>query len=110
MNLIVVIIYCSVDYEILHATDTLPESNGFWKKLNIFKKQQEDVFEERYLRFISVLGKVQQKQNKTQIICRPIEDTVVHLITLQPAATKPLCLYFFKGLGWLLDLKYDTLC
>ncbi|XP_056319936.1 tyrosine-protein kinase JAK2 [Danio aesculapii] len=45
------------DYEILHATDTLPESDGFWKKLNIFKKQQEDVFEERYLRFISVLGK-----------------------------------------------------
>uniref|UniRef100_A0A8C1XW57 Tyrosine-protein kinase n=1 Tax=Cyprinus carpio TaxID=7962 RepID=A0A8C1XW57_CYPCA len=45
------------DYEILHATGTLPKSDGFWKRPNMFKKQQQDVFEERYLRFISILGK-----------------------------------------------------
>ncbi|ROI46629.1 Tyrosine-protein kinase JAK2 [Anabarilius grahami] len=45
------------DYEILHATGTLPKSDGFWRRPNMFKKQQQDVFEERYLRFISVLGK-----------------------------------------------------
>uniref|UniRef100_A0A9J8A405 Tyrosine-protein kinase n=1 Tax=Cyprinus carpio carpio TaxID=630221 RepID=A0A9J8A405_CYPCA len=45
------------DYEILHASDTLPKSDGFWRRTNMFKKQQQDVFEERYLRFISILGK-----------------------------------------------------
>uniref|UniRef100_A0A672P5W9 Tyrosine-protein kinase n=1 Tax=Sinocyclocheilus grahami TaxID=75366 RepID=A0A672P5W9_SINGR len=45
------------DYEILHATGTLPKSDGFWRRPNMFKKQQQDVFEERYLRFISILGK-----------------------------------------------------
>ncbi|XP_043103232.1 tyrosine-protein kinase JAK2 [Puntigrus tetrazona] len=45
------------DYEILHATGTLPKSDGLWKRTNMFKKQQQDVFEERYLRFISILGK-----------------------------------------------------
>ncbi|XP_039520252.1 tyrosine-protein kinase JAK2 isoform X1 [Pimephales promelas] len=44
------------DYEILHP-DTLTKSDGFCRRPNIFKRQQQDVFEERYLRFISILGK-----------------------------------------------------
>uniref|UniRef100_A0A671PQA7 Tyrosine-protein kinase n=1 Tax=Sinocyclocheilus anshuiensis TaxID=1608454 RepID=A0A671PQA7_9TELE len=45
------------DYEILHATGTHPKSDGFCRRPNMFKKQQQDVFEERYLRCISILGK-----------------------------------------------------
>uniref|UniRef100_A0A673M4N4 Tyrosine-protein kinase n=1 Tax=Sinocyclocheilus rhinocerous TaxID=307959 RepID=A0A673M4N4_9TELE len=45
------------DYEILHATGTHPKSDGFCRRPNLFKKQQQDVFEERYLRCISILGK-----------------------------------------------------
>ncbi|XP_051508894.1 tyrosine-protein kinase JAK2-like isoform X2 [Myxocyprinus asiaticus] len=45
------------DYEILHATGTLPKSDGFWRRSNMVRKQQQDVFEERYLCFISILGK-----------------------------------------------------
>ncbi|RXN02513.1 tyrosine- kinase JAK3 [Labeo rohita] len=46
------------DYEILHVTGTLPKNDSLWRRPNMFKKQQQDVFEERYLQFISVLGKV----------------------------------------------------
>ncbi|TRY64943.1 hypothetical protein DNTS_024629 [Danionella cerebrum] len=45
------------DYEILHATGTLPKSEALWRKPNMSQKPQQDVFEERYLRFISGLGK-----------------------------------------------------
>ncbi|KTG41529.1 hypothetical protein cypCar_00032474 [Cyprinus carpio] len=55
------------DYEILHASDTLPKSDGFWRRTNMFKKQQQDVFEERYLRFISILGKELQSDKKANM-------------------------------------------
>ncbi|KAK1801442.1 hypothetical protein P4O66_022711, partial [Electrophorus voltai] len=46
------------DYEILHASGTLPERAGLWGGLSMPKQQQQhDVFEERHLRFISPLGK-----------------------------------------------------
>ncbi|XP_055023941.2 tyrosine-protein kinase JAK2 [Misgurnus anguillicaudatus] len=45
------------DYEILHATSTPTKSDGFWRKPNMLRNQQQNVFEERHLRFISVLGK-----------------------------------------------------
>ncbi|XP_076860522.1 tyrosine-protein kinase JAK2 [Brachyhypopomus gauderio] len=45
------------DYEILHASGTLPERAGFWGGMNMPKQQQHDMFEERHLRFISPLGK-----------------------------------------------------
>ncbi|KAI4897166.1 hypothetical protein NFI96_015215 [Prochilodus magdalenae] len=45
------------DYEILHASGTLPEVDSFWKALSIPRQQEQEVFEERHLRFISHLGK-----------------------------------------------------
>ncbi|XP_056629086.1 tyrosine-protein kinase JAK2 isoform X2 [Triplophysa dalaica] len=45
------------DYEILHATGTHPKTDGLGRKHNMFRKQQQDVFEERHLCFISALGK-----------------------------------------------------
>uniref|UniRef100_A0AAR2KLJ0 Tyrosine-protein kinase n=1 Tax=Pygocentrus nattereri TaxID=42514 RepID=A0AAR2KLJ0_PYGNA len=45
------------DYEILHAAGTLPERDGFWRALSMPRQQEQEVFEERHLRFISHLGK-----------------------------------------------------
>ncbi|XP_036435567.1 tyrosine-protein kinase JAK2 [Colossoma macropomum] len=45
------------DYEILHASGTLPERDGFWRALSMPRQQEQEVFEERHLRFISHLGK-----------------------------------------------------
>ncbi|XP_050972472.1 tyrosine-protein kinase JAK3 [Labeo rohita] len=53
------------DNEIIHATGTLPKSDSLWRGPNMFKKQQQDIFEERYLRFISVLGKVPSSSQLT---------------------------------------------
>lgn len=87
----------SVDYEILHATGTLPKSDGFWKRPNMFKKQQQDVFEERYLRFISILGKVQQRQK-----CRESDNTFTIISVF---LTLWISCSFFN-----FHLKYDALC
>ncbi|XP_066499600.1 tyrosine-protein kinase JAK2 [Hoplias malabaricus] len=45
------------DYEILHASGTLPEKDVFWRALSLPQQQEQEVFEERHLRFISHLGK-----------------------------------------------------
>lgn len=49
----------SADYEILHATGTANNSDTFWRDLSLQSYDQEQtVFEERHMLFISPLGKV----------------------------------------------------
>ncbi|XP_062855524.1 tyrosine-protein kinase JAK2 [Trichomycterus rosablanca] len=46
------------DYEILHAAASMPERDGFWRALTNQQTQpQQQVYEERHLKFISALGK-----------------------------------------------------
>ncbi|XP_067085736.1 tyrosine-protein kinase JAK2 [Osmerus mordax] len=44
------------DYVILHAAETFPQRDGFWKDLNSNQLDQS-VYEERHLRYIRQLGK-----------------------------------------------------
>ncbi|KAM9475379.1 tyrosine-protein kinase JAK2 [Clarias gariepinus] len=44
------------DYEVLHTSASVPERDSFWRTLSK-QQQQQDVYEERHLKFISSLGK-----------------------------------------------------
>ncbi|CAB1324521.1 unnamed protein product [Coregonus sp. 'balchen'] len=46
------------DYVILHAAEALPDGDSFWRALSPSHPQDQSVYEERHLRYISPLGKV----------------------------------------------------
>ncbi|XP_022526562.2 tyrosine-protein kinase JAK2 isoform X2 [Astyanax mexicanus] len=70
------------DYEILHASGTLPERDSFWRALSMPRQQEQDVFEERHLRFISPLGK---GNFGTVELCRydPLGDNTGELVAVK---------------------------
>ncbi|XP_041694645.1 tyrosine-protein kinase JAK2-like [Coregonus clupeaformis] len=45
------------DYVILHAAEALPDGDSFWRALSPSHPQDQSVYEERHLRYISPLGK-----------------------------------------------------
>ncbi|XP_072537342.1 tyrosine-protein kinase JAK2 [Salminus brasiliensis] len=70
------------DYEILHASGTLPERDSFWRALSMPRQQEQEVFEERHLRFISPLGK---GNFGTVELCRydPLGDNTGELVAVK---------------------------
>ncbi|KAG9270163.1 tyrosine-protein kinase JAK2 isoform X1 [Astyanax mexicanus] len=70
------------DYEILYASGTLPERDSFWRALSMPRQQEQDVFEERHLRFISPLGK---GNFGTVELCRydPLGDNTGELVAVK---------------------------